>query len=172
MEEYKVYFHGSEVSKYGIEQGFVDYNALRGAVRCCIMNNFIMEETSKLGLFWDTLSGYSYFDSDGEKYTYDEAQERISELKEMLENDPENTFALQWEEDIELLEEEDIRDDILQYYIVTEAGAEFLMKYTNDFIFYNEELDIYLWGITHFGSSWEIELTNIPISECQMVKVD
>lgn len=44
------------------------------------------------------------------------------------------------------------------------------MKNTQELIFYNEELDIYLWGITHFGSGWEMELTDIPISECKIVK--
>lgn len=176
MEKIKAYYHGKEVSSYGVKGGFVDYDTLRRLL-CCMMNNFIKEETEKLGLWWGVVNGnpYLYFDSTGQAYTYNEAQERIQELEEMLEEDPENDSADKWEKDIELLEEADESEwrediDIYQYYIVSEGSAEFLMKNTQELIFYNEELDIYLWGITHFGSGWEMELTDIPISECKIVK--
>jgi hypothetical protein len=53
--------------------------------------------------------------------------------------------------------------DIYQYYIITAAGARFLEEYTDEIVFYNEDLDMYLWGITHFGTSWDYVLTDIPI---------
>lgn len=54
-------------------------------------------------------------------------------------------------------------DDIYQFYIISEAGYEFLSEYTDEIVFYNEDLDLYLWGITHFGTSWDYVLTNIKI---------
>lgn len=53
--------------------------------------------------------------------------------------------------------------DIYQYYIITAGGARFLEEYTDEIVFYNEDLDMYLWGITHFGTSWDYVLTDIPI---------
>ena len=53
--------------------------------------------------------------------------------------------------------------DIYQYYIITASGAQFLEDYTDEIVFYNEDLDMYLWGITHFGTSWDYVLTDIPI---------
>lgn len=53
--------------------------------------------------------------------------------------------------------------DIYQYYIITASGARFLEEYTDEIVFYNEDLDMYLWGITHFGTSWDYVLTDIPI---------
>ena len=53
--------------------------------------------------------------------------------------------------------------DIYQYYIISGSGAQFLEDYTDEIVFYNEELDMYLWGVTHFGTSWDYVLTDIPI---------
>lgn len=50
-----------------------------------------------------------------------------------------------------------------QYYIITYSGARFLDEYTDELVFYNEELDMYLWGITHFGTSWDYVLTDIRL---------
>lgn len=53
--------------------------------------------------------------------------------------------------------------DVYQYYIITESGARFLEDFTEELVFYNEELDMYLWGITHFGTSWDYVLTDIKL---------
>lgn len=33
----------------------------------------------------------------------------------------------------------------------------------NEIVYYNETLDMYLWGVTHYGTSWDHVLTNIAI---------
>lgn len=69
-----------------------------------------------------------------------------------------------WE--LESGEEEDedgYFQEIYQYYIITDSGASFLDEYTDELVFYNEELDMYLWGITHFGTSWDYVLTDIRL---------
>lgn len=53
--------------------------------------------------------------------------------------------------------------DIYQYYIITERGYEFLERHTDEIVFYNEKLDMYVWGITHFGTSWDYVLTDIKL---------
>jgi len=58
-------------------------------------------------------------------------------------------------------EETDSYAEIFRYYIVSERGAELIQEYTDDILFYHEELDIYLWGVTHFGSSWDHVLTDV-----------
>lgn len=37
-------------------------------------------------------------------------------------------------------------------------------QYTDDPLFYNEKLDMYVWGITHFGTSWKYVLTDIKLN--------
>lgn len=53
--------------------------------------------------------------------------------------------------------------EVYQYYIISGSGASFLDEYTDELVFYNEELDMYLWGITHFGTSWDYVLTDIKL---------
>ena len=53
--------------------------------------------------------------------------------------------------------------DVYQYYIITGSGARFLGEYTDELVYYHEELDMYLWGITHFGTSWDYVLTDIKL---------
>jgi hypothetical protein len=55
--------------------------------------------------------------------------------------------------------------EIYQYYIITAAGVRFLEEYTDEIVYYNEDLDMYLWGITHFGTSWDYVLTDIRLKE-------
>ena len=55
--------------------------------------------------------------------------------------------------------------DIFQYYIISSQGAEILQRETEEIVFYNEELDMYVWGVTHFGTAWDYVLTDI---ECEI----
>ena len=55
--------------------------------------------------------------------------------------------------------------EIFQYYIISEYGADVLEQYTDEIVYYNEQLDLYLWGIDHFGTSWDYVLTNIVVDK-------
>ena len=61
-------------------------------------------------------------------------------------------------------EETDSYNEIFQYYIVDDNGAEILQE-VGEIVFYNEELDIYVWGVTHWGTSWDYVLTDIKIEK-------
>lgn len=55
-------------------------------------------------------------------------------------------------------------EDIYQFYIVSDSGAEILQE-AGEVVFYNETLDMYLWGVTHYGTAWDNVLTNIKIEK-------
>lgn len=112
------YFYGNEVSKYGIENGYVDYRTLAKAFDA-VLNNDIISKTQDIG-YWDIVSGCDY-DEETDSYT-----------------------------------------DIYQYYIVDDNGARILEE-AEEILFYNEELDMYVWGVTHWGTSWDYVLTDIKI---------
>ena len=105
----KVY--GVKVSKYGLENGYLDYKALAEILGDCILNNTVRAETME---DWEILNG---------------------EFFEM----------------------------VFQDYIVSEYGYEFLQEYTDELVFYNEKLDIYVWAVTHFGTSWDYVLTDVKL---------
>lgn len=64
-----------------------------------------------------------------------------------------NTYELEEENDPE----------VFQWFIVDDWGARLLQQETNEIVYYNETLDMYLWGVTHHGTSWDYVLTNIKI---------
>lgn len=129
---------GVEVSDYGLRKGYLDYKSLADVIGDCILNNTIRQ------------------------VTYDEDQELIS---------GEDCFGLDEDGreydlyDLECVEY--VPYEIYQDYIISEHGANFLSKYTNEIVYYNSELDIHIWGVTHFGTSWDYVLTDI-----KLVKVD
>ena len=59
-------------------------------------------------------------------------------------------------------EETDTFADIFSFYIVNGLGAE-ILEQANEIVYYNPELDIYLWGVTHWGTSWDYVMTDIKI---------
>lgn len=61
-------------------------------------------------------------------------------------------------------EDEDGWYEVYQYYIISDSGFRFLEEYTDEIVYYHEELDMYVWGITHFGTSWDYVLTDIKLT--------
>ena len=72
-----------------------------------------------------------------------------------------------WEQESGFVENEEDEDycypEIYQYYIVDDNGARILEE-CNEIVFYNEELDMYVWGVTHYGTSWSYVLTDIKLN--------
>ena len=66
-----------------------------------------------------------------------------------------------FEEDEEGLIELDPAE-VFQWFIVSDSGAQMIQNYTDEILYYHEELDIYLWGVTHWGTSWDYVLMDIP----------
>ena len=54
-------------------------------------------------------------------------------------------------------------DEIFQYVLISGQGANILQEDTDEIVFYNEEYDLYIWGITHLGTRWTHVLTDIKI---------
>lgn len=124
---------GENVSEYGIENGYIDYRCLAHVVGDIVLCNDITK------LFYSTING------------------------EYTEPEQVNGYIDNTDEIEELEREQDEQPEIYQYYIICDNGADFLQRYTNEIIYYIEILDIYVWGITHFGTSWDYVLTDIKI---------
>ena len=173
------YFYGNEVSEYGIKNNRVDYATLAKAFDA-VLNNEIIKATSDIG-YWDIENGAEeyYEDNNGCRYTYDEKEERVEELESELENLRDRLEECEdnlMDDSIEEIQarideiEEDLNSlyyayyqDIYQYFIISSNGAEILKEWTDEIVFYNDELDMYVWGVTHWGTGWDYVLTDIKI---------
>ena len=60
--------------------------------------------------------------------------------------------------------EESEEYEVFQWYIIDQWGAELLAQWLpNEIVYYSEELDLYIWGVTHYGTVWRGVLTDIAI---------
>lgn len=172
MKRNKLYgttFCGNEASDYAKEQGYLDYATFAKAFDA-VLNNSIMENTCEIG-FWEQENGI--IDNTEE---VEALKEEITDIENRLDfltdEEIEETQMLQEEidsiqEQIEELDEEQGRSynqEIFQYYIVSDQGAEMIKQYTEDPLFYNETLDMYVWGITHYGTAWGYVLTDVKLN--------
>lgn len=73
-------------------------------------------------------------------------------------NEPELINGNEFDEDENPIE-------IYQYYIISDSGARILENFTNEIVYYLPLLDCYVWGVTHYGTSWDYVLTDIKINK-------
>ena len=64
-------------------------------------------------------------------------------------------------------EETDSYADVYQTYIITGKGAETLERFSDEIVYYNEQLDLHVWGITHWGTGWDYVLTDVELVDCE-----
>jgi len=167
---FKDYFYGSKISNYGRANGYVDYATLAKAFDA-VLNNEIMNATWELG-DWEQESGFIDKSDEIEKL-----EEKTEELETLItdESTPEqdektNAKIEEIREQIEELErEQDEQPEIFQYYIVSDEGARILEEF-NEIVYYNDTLDMYVWGVTHYGTSWSYVLTDIPCEKDETAK--
>ena len=46
----------------------------------------------------------------------------------------------------------DLDNEIFQYFIISDP--DFLLEHTDEVVLHDKELDLYIWGINHFGTAW------------------
>lgn len=158
------YFCGVKISEYGMENNRVDYRTLAQTFNH-VLNNDLMGVLEAQGYYFEQISG---FIDNSDKI--ERIEEKIEELEELItedsteEEDEETQEKIREleEEKEELEEEQEHIDEIFQYYIVDD---DYNLKRANEIIFYCEELDLTIWGVTHWGTAWDYVLTDIDISD-------
>ena len=98
-----------------------------------------------------------------------EIRRKIDALRRSAKEDEENALqaeadADKADEDADELENEQEPPEIHQFYIVSDQGAELIQEYTDDPLFYCEDVDMYIWGVTHYGTSWSYVLTGVKLN--------
>ena len=108
---------------------------------CCdslILNNDIISELAQQDYYFDLYCGSeSYFvDNNGDEITQEQAEEMNFD------------------------EYEEIYFDFYQYFIISSQDAERIAEYTNETVYYNDKLDLYLLAVSHYGTSWSCVPSN------------
>ena len=168
------YFYGNEISSYGQREGYVDYYTLSKAFNS-VLNNEIYQVGQEIGDGWEPISGYSVGDGYERLITIIEdietQQQTIEELRELnltddqlkKLNDLSDILNDKLEDAQDKLDDMDYYEpdnDIYQWYIVSDNAADILTG-AGECLYYHNTLDVYLWGIGHWGTAWDYVLTNI-----------
>lgn len=158
-------FYGHEISNYGKENGYVDYGTLSKSFDA-VLNNTIWSVGWDMGYGWEKVHGADYIAE------AEEIRDKIQELEEEKDDTEDEARIEEIEEEIEELEEEllekereEYEPEVFQWYIIDNNGVDILEYWTDELVYYNDALDIYLWGVTHYGTSWSYVLTDIKIEE-------
>lgn len=165
---YGTTFYGNEASEYAKENGYLDYATLSKAFDAVLNNNIIRNTWDSCGE-WEQIHGF--IDNSAQIHELKDELEEIKEACEYESNEEEYSMCVIYKEKIEELEslieeleENDTYPEIYQYFIISEQGAEIIQQFTNDPVFYNDTLDMYIWGITHYGTSWDMVLTDVKLN--------
>lgn len=148
-------------------------NHLRGyRLKQLNLNEFIRFNHLSMILNNDLIK-YSFNGCFFELYNYEEMLELEEEL---IEEDLENYFTI--EEIQEAQENGELEDliwdkasetihdgEVYQYFIIPDGQVDLWGDYTNYPIYYSEEADLYLLGITHYGMSWDYFETDFYLRE-------
>ena len=54
---------------------------------------------------------------------------------------------------------------IMNDFLISAEGYEFLAEYTDEVVFYNPKLNLYIWAVDHTGTRWDHVLTNTRLKE-------
>ena len=168
---YGDYFCGNQASEYARENGFLDCATFAKAFDA-VMNNNIMFDLEAAGYYFDLVNGET-----DNREEIEEKREQIEEIDtqmcELIDLDQEESpeyKALEERRDelesdiLELEDEDGTTPECFQFFIVSSAGAELIQEYTDDPLFYCAALDMYVWGVTHWGTSWDYVLTDVKLN--------
>ena len=153
------YFCGNEISEYGQEMGYLDYRTFAKAFDAVMVNDITkLFYTDINGKFSEPEQINGYIDN------IDEIEELEEKLCDLIDNDGPTEEIEEIKNKIEeLKEEQDNPPEIFQYFIVSGYGAELIQEYTNDPLYYLDVIDCYIWGVTHWGTSWDYVLTDVKL---------
>ena len=193
MEKYihtSKYFYGKKLTDEEIERGYISYATLAScfdAVLCNNIANNIFEEGEQTNGFIDNSDEISDAEEEIESIEekFDQIAEEIENLEQSLENvksaediaEIENRIAELQQENIEnqkrieglkdhideMQNEQDNPQEVYQWFIISDNGAEILKDLTDELVYYLPSLDVYVWGVCHWGTSWDYVSTDIRI---------
>lgn len=153
------YFYGNKISNYGLQNKRVDYGTL---AKCfdAVLNNEIIGVTANIG-YWDMISNGT--DQDQIDMLNDEI-EHLTDVLNDMDEDTEGYKALDNKIDglMDRVAELEEFPEIYQYYIVSDNAVDILEE-AHQIVFYNDDLNMYVWGVTHYGTSWDYVLTDIAV---------
>lgn len=109
-------------------------------------------------------------------FELEDYEEKLNNFIEEVTEDPADYIDLEdinpedLTEEIEIYCIEQLEENIYQWFIIPEPDVHYWKKYTNYSIYYCEELDVYLLGLSHWGMAWSFFFTEAPRPDYMKIK--
>ena len=173
MKEEKITFWGVELNEEELRSHRLSYYTVSKQFNAVLCNNIPEVDPS---IFDNIESGdfYLYYDAYGNELDRNEWEEKKEQIEEVIsdledqewETERQERIALNHIEELkkELDDFEECPQEIYQYYIVGDSALWYLQK-MGELVFYSELLDVYVWGVCHWGTSWDYVMTRIKLSD-------
>lgn len=135
------YFYGYKISNDSKRAGYLSYHDM-AAPWSMVLANSLRNATYDTG-YWELENGSDvvYMDADYNEIDEDTYNELLNSGKECYED----------------------YLDVYQEYVVEPAFVTFLEEFTDELVWYNDELDLYIWGVCHWGTPWSGVSTSIKL---------
>lgn len=164
----QTFYYGNPISEYGLEHNRVDYATFAKAFDAVSCDFEALNKAADYD-FEPVQGDELYYELDGRIYTPEGMEEKkeeleahLQELEEMEETPDTLEEIASIEKDLDELQDEKYYD-IFQWFIVPENALSILEE-NNEIVYYSDTLNLYVWGVTHYGTSWSYVLTDIKIS--------
>lgn len=161
-EKYTSLF-GQDLNEEEVKTQTISYLTLANSFQNIMCNNIINDEYFREELINEL---YSHYENITKEYTTEELFEECecygiidegTTLADFKENEEENKR--------ELIEEYARNYEAFQFYIVDDGARKWIEAFTDDLVVYSEALELDIWCITHFGTSWSIVPTDRTIQK-------
>ena len=121
-----------------------------------------METTKKAYFLGNEISKHGLKYGKVDFYAFSKSFEKV--LINQCFNELQNRFSYDIENG-DLLNDDGYPIEIYQFFAIDANGVEIIKDFApSEIVFYFNELDLYIWGVTHFGTAWDYVLTDIDIS--------
>lgn len=129
------YFYGKKLTDEELERGYISYATLASCFDAVLCNNI----ASNIFEEGEQVNGFIDYSDE-----INDAEGEIESIEEMQ-------------------NEQDNPPEVYQWFIISDNGAEILNNLTDEIVYYLPSLDVYVWGVCHWGTSWASVSTDIRI---------
>lgn len=169
------HYYGQEISAYGLENGYVDYAAFARSFNHVLANDlyYTLCSSDDMDIINDYINEDEIMEIEGrieeledEVYTLECSVESLRDLGISVAEIQTAIDAIYKEMGSLQREVDEMREprEIFQWYVVDDTAVSQLED-ANEMVVYFSGADVYMWGVTHYGTSWDYVLTNIKLDE-------
>ena len=167
-------FWGVELNEEEIKNKRLSYGTVAKQFDAILCNDILKIDNSLIdNLESGDFMSYYINGEETDRETYEELKEKYEdEQSELLfyenwgeDNPKAETLEKRYDELTELLDQfEEIEDEVFQWFLVGESALCYLKK-MGELVFYSDLLGCYVWGVKHWGTSWDYVMTNLKLND-------